>query len=750
MPDILRRLLTRLGASLQLLIVTVVIAALLAAAGLRAIATVAPAATRVAAVVLGDAPPLDAAVRQGLSAPSKVLAADGSIIGRFRPEERYVPITADAIPEPVVAAVVAAEDAGFLHHAGIDVQAIARATIANLQHGGISQGGSTITQQLVKNLFTDGDRTIARKLEEARLALVIEREHGKREILAAYLNTVFFGEGAIGIRAAARTYFDKPVEQLNLSEAALLAGIIPAPTVYNPRVDPEGAEARRLEVLDRALESGLASLDEVRTARQQEPMVVAPKRAVEAYPYFLDYVRRWLLDVEGVPGHDLYHGGLTIETTLDRRIQDAARGAVSARLPDPAGPSASVVVIDPKSGAVRALVGGRDWEHQRVNLALGRAGGGSGQQPGSAFKPIVLALAYERGASSQDLVDAPAALPVGDDGHVVRNYGRRGYGKVTLAEATRRSINTAFVSLATSLGLDDVARLARELGLTAVPETGVGPSLAIGAYEVSPLAMTSAYGAFANDGVRASPRPVRRIFDVTGAPITLRTPTEKQVLTKDAARLVSHTLRGVVDSGTGRGARLEGREVAGKTGTTDDYRDAWFVGYTPDLVTSVWMGHAASNAPMRDVAGVSRVTGGSIPARLWRDVMTVALEGVEPAPFPTPPRRPRRQPTTTSTTTTLTPPTEVTQPEQTAARGRSTDRQRPSPTPTTTTSTTTSTTSPTTTTSTTSTTTPTPSSSTTTTAPPTAEPIDPMPEEDQEPDRGEQSTTTTVGASSEG
>ncbi len=638
----------RLVAAMQLPVLLAVVAALLSS-GLFVVAIQVPSAVPTLDLLLGPSPDLEAAVRNGLSEPSRVLASDGSVIGRFRPEERFVPVTAETLPEPVVDAIVAAEDGSFFDHSGIDAAAVARAAVRNLRSGEIDQGGSTITQQLVKKLFTDGSRTARRKLEEARIALQLERDYDKREILAAYLNTVFFGEGAVGIRAASRTYFRKPASQLSLSEAALLAGIVPAPSTYNPRVDPEAAEWRRQLVLGRLVDSGRATAAEVAEARAAPPTVHPPRKSIEKYPYFMDYVRRWLIEV-GVPVEDLYQGGLTIETTLDPRLQDGAVAAVAAHLPNPGHPSASVVVVDPHSGAVRALVGGRNWQEERVNLALGRRGGGSGHQPGSSFKPFVLALAYERGWSTLDRVPAPAELPVGTEGHVVHNYSRRGYGEVTLAEATRRSINTSFVALGLELGLGDLAEFARSVGLHGMPSRDdAGESLPIGAYEVSPLAMATAYGVFANDGVKVTARPVERILGPDDQVLEAWTnPAGQRVVSVDTARLVTHTLRGVVENGTGTAADF-GRPAAGKTGTTNDYRDAWFVGYSPHLVASVWVGYAHSNEPMHDVAGVANVTGGSLPARIWRDVMVVAHEDLAVVGFPAAPERPRREPPTPTT-----------------------------------------------------------------------------------------------------
>ncbi|MFP5319835.1 MAG: transglycosylase domain-containing protein [Acidimicrobiia bacterium] len=586
--------------------------------------------------LLGPAPDMPASP-VAFSQPSVVLAADGTVIGRFQPEETHVPLAPGEIPDTVAAAVVAAEDERFWTHPGIDLPAVVRALASNVAAGAVVQGGSTITQQLAKNLFTDGGRTLERKLEEVRLTLHLERRYEKKDILAAYLNTTFFGEGAVGIDAAARTYLRKEARQLTLGEAALLAGLIPAPTRLNPRNDPDAAEARRQLVLDRVEAAGLAGGEEVARARAERPRVHPARPSVEGSPYFLDYVRRWLLDVQGLPADDLYAGGLTIETTLDPTLQEEAIALVRRRLPDESGPTAAVAVLDPSTGAVKALVGGRDWAADQVNLALGELGGGSGRQPGSAFKAIVLALAYELGWGPDDWLPAPAEHEL-EGGHIVQNYSRRGYGAMSLEDATQWSINTAYTHLALTLGVDRVAELGRDLGLSQIPgPESVGPSLAIGAYEVSPLNMAVAYGTFAADGVRRDARPVRRLVAPDGGVLRdwAASSSSERVVARSTARLVTSTLEGVITSGTGAAAAI-GRPAAGKTGTSSNYADAWFVGYTPQLVGAVWVGFRDGNRPMHDVAGFEDVTGGSVPARIWSDVMSAAHASVDVTTFPAP------------------------------------------------------------------------------------------------------------------
>jgi penicillin-binding protein 1A len=588
-------------------------------------------------------PDLGEATTRSISQPSVILAADGSVIGRFKPEELYVPLDAEDLPPNVVTAAVAAEDASFWEHRGVDFQGIVRAFVKNIREGEIKEGGSTITQQLVKNLFTSGDKTLDRKTKEIALAIQLEREYEKEEILAAYLNTAFFGEGAIGAAAASRTYFRKPVHDLSLSEAAMLVSVIPAPSAYNPRANPEVAEARRQLVLDRVEDAGLAPPEAIEVAREQVP-VVHPRRAIiEDHPYFIDYVRRWLLDVKKVHPDDLYTRGWTIETTLEPGIQAVSRASMNQHLPHGSNPWAASATVDRITGEVRALVGGRNWEHVQVNLALGRLGGGTGRQPGSSFKPFVLAQAYEAGASPHDIVDAPEVLPIAK-GHEIHNYTQRGYDPMTLARATERSINTSFVGVAQFIGLENVVELAHRLGIRNIPKRGVSPTVAIGTYEVSPLRMASAYAAFGNDGIYVEPRPVRRILDRDGAIVAdFSHPDSWRALQAENARLVTQTLRGVIQNGTGRAADI-GRPTAGKTGTSDDYSNAWFVGYTPQLSTAVWVGYPQGNIPMRNINGVRAVSGGTFPARIWADIMAIAHQDRPVLDFPPAPFRPPAQP----------------------------------------------------------------------------------------------------------
>lgn len=591
-------------------------------------------ATVVATLVLAPLPPAlpEERVVAGSSA-STVLAADGTVIGEFREAELRVPIPAEDIPDTLKDAVVAAEDHEFFSHGGLDVRGIARAFVADVRARGSEQGGSTITQQLVKNLYTTGERTLARKVREAMVAAQVERAMSKDEILARYLNTIYLGDSAFGVEAASQSYFRKPAKELDLSEAALLAGLIPAPSRYSPRRHPQAAEAKRNLVLDAVERYGFAAPEEVAAARAIRPRIHPPVRTVGRFPFFLDYVRTYLLDVAGHSPDLIYRGGLRIETSLDPALQAEAERVVADTLDGPDDPAAALVSLEPQTGFVRALVGGDDWEQSQVNLALGRLGGGSGRQAGSSFKPFVLAQALRAGIAPTRRYRAPASIQPKGFGKPVSNYGGSSYGTVDLRTATWKSINTVYVQLILDAGINETAQLARRLGITSIDPAEAEGGIALGTREVSPLDMASAFGVFATGGLRSSPTPVVRITSPDGERIedNLRD-RGKRVLEEPVADHVTEILEGVLTKGTGTRAKI-GRPAAGKTGTTDDNGNAWFVGYTPTLSTAVWMGHPEGNVPMRNIQGFRVVDGGTLPAKIWHDFMVEATANVPVADF---------------------------------------------------------------------------------------------------------------------
>jgi penicillin-binding protein 1A len=598
---------------------------------------------------------------------TRLYASDGSQIAALRGFETFIPVTPGDLPQSLKDAVVAIEDERFHSHRGVDVRGVLRALWTNLMEGEAVEGGSTITQQYVKQVYMgDRDRSLGTKVREAVLATRVEKRLSKDEILHRYLSTVYFGGGAYGVGAAAQSYFRKPVSELTLSESALLAALIRAPSRLNPRSSPGAAEWRRRMVLHRMLDQGRVSTVEARTALD-EPVLLAtdapPDRpATLVYPraedpgrhrFFVDYVRRYLIARYGATR--VFNDGLRVETTLDTTLQALAEATIEDALEGTSPPlEMSLVSLDPSTGFVKALVAGRDFDRSQVNLALGNCenvapatdqeplcidGGGTGRQPGSAFKPFILAAALEEGMSLDKRYPAPARYTFPRcrtaDGCTVKNAGGRGYGRLALREATARSVNTVFAQLIGDVGVKDTAALAHRLGVTMIDPEGQAPngerygaSLALGAREVSPLDMAAAYGVFANRGVRLPATPVLKVTTADGRVLEDNTNRRgRRVLSPSVADNVSAALRDVVESGTGRSAAIDRSDAAGKTGTTDNHSDAWFVGFTPDLSTSVWMGYADSQRPLRDVAGQSRVYGGTIPATTWARFMEAALEG---------------------------------------------------------------------------------------------------------------------------
>jgi penicillin-binding protein 1A len=598
---------------------------------------------------------------------SHIYDIDGNEIGQFRQFETTKTVHREDIDaNPYLKkAVVSSEDRRFYEHAGVDVIGTLRALWQDARSRGVVQGGSTITQQYVKNAYVGNDRSLSRKIREAILASQLDRQLDKDEILFEYLSNIYLGEGAHGVGAAAETYFRKSVRDLTLSEAATLAGLIPAPSRYEPRGNVELAESKREIVLSKMLQQKRITQAEFDEAAAQklwlgafgppppgQPATIVYPREQErtAYPYFIDYVRRYIEAKYGAGAE--YTMGLQIYTTLDKRLQEAAEEEVHNAIdgvpdnPDPAiGPlEMALVSIEPGSGRVKALVGGRDFyrEGGQVNLALGKAGGGSGRQPGSSFKPFVLATALEQGVKPNKTYSGRS--PVDLNGYKVENYGGSSYGTMTLKDATKKSVNTIYVQLIRDVGVKQTMDTARSLGLKSVPEfdaSKYGYSVALGALETSPLELASAYGVWAARGERAEPTPIVRILDSEGVVLEDNTePKTTRVLKEVTADTMNDILQGPLSAGgTAGGKGLKDRPAAGKTGTTQDNRDALFVGYTPNLSTSVWIGYRNKPAPLHNIKGVRNVTGGTIPAATWNKFMTRAHEGIdvvefnEPAPI---------------------------------------------------------------------------------------------------------------------
>ncbi len=657
---------------------------------------------------------------------ARVVAEDGSQVGSFA-EQRRTLIGFRDIPEIFLQALIAVEDSKFNQHAGIDYAGILRAAWKDLIHRRAAQGASTLTQQLARNLFLHADKTIRRKLQEAVLAMEIERSYTKEEILRFYCNQVYMGHGRYGLEAASRFYLGKPAKELDLPEAALLAGIIQRPERLSPFKDPARALARRNHVLSRMLREGWITAEQESAARRS-PLDATPRaEAVDLAPYFVEEVRRLLQPKYGEAG--IYQSGMEIRTTLDPRLQEIANRAVDRGLreldrrqgwrgvvgrvppgedPDHWEPAAwkdeaaagdvtdgvvtsvargraivrvqgavgllgsedvawtrrrpdallkradvvrvrileiegthdarialeqepqaeaALVALSPATGEIKALVGGFDYHRSQFDRAIQAR-----RQTGSAFKPFVYAAALSRGMSLSDRIqDEPTVFvdPTTENPYQPENYGEHYYGLVTLREALEKSANIATVKLLVHLGFDDVMNMARRLGITS--DLRPYPSLALGAFEVSLLELTSAYGTFANQGVRVAPHLLREVLAADGAVLERTDPEVEEALSPQIAYLMTRALEGVVSDGTGAAAASLGRPLAGKTGTTDDFTDAWFIGYSPDLVVGVWVGFDTKKS-----LG-SRETGALAALPIWKTFMEEAYDGRPPEDFPVPP-----------------------------------------------------------------------------------------------------------------
>jgi penicillin-binding protein 1A len=587
-----------------------------------------------------------------LAQRSVVYDRNGGVLAVLHVDENRSPVTLDQVPQHVIQAVLDVEDDSFYEHNGVNLRSILRAALTNVESGSVRQGGSTITQQLVKQSLLTPERDIGRKAKEAVLAVRLEQQMSKDEILERYLNTVYLGNTAYGLQAAAETYWGKNVQELTVEEGAFLAGIIRNPVGYDPFKGDERVElarSRRDLALDRMVVR--KHLDPA-TAEQLKQVPIPTQRPDNAFKtsqdYFVEEVEQHLLADErlGTTQSERYNaifrGGLRIETTLDPKLQEIAERQVATKIPDTKGRyQAALVTVEPKTGAVRAMVAGKDYATAQFNLATGR--GGSGRQPGSSFKPVVLAAALEKGIGPEDTIAGSEPCPVRIEGVEPNPYEPGNYegskgSNGPISAATAKSLNCAYVRLGLALddnpfkSMDTVAATARRLGIP-IPDDGkYGPSISLGAKEATPLQMASVYATFANDGVRQEPYFVERVLDRDGKEVLKGMAEGKRVLDTNVARTVTSVLRKVVDGGTGTKARLRDRVVAGKTGTSQEWRDAWFVGYTPELATAVWMGNPEEQDSMRNVGGI-RVTGGSYPATVWGAYMAEAVKGTAPTRF---------------------------------------------------------------------------------------------------------------------
>ena len=621
-----------------------------------------------------------------LPASAEVYDRHGRLIGAYSGEVTRFLIDTDDLPKYIEKAVIASEDRDFYDHGGVSFRGIVRAAWANVSGGEIAQGGSTITQQYVKQaVLKDPSRTVTRKAKEAILSIKLERRHSKREIMGFYLNTIYLGRGAYGFEAAARTYFGKHAEELTLREAAYLAGIIPAPERYQPDTNQAGARDRRNRVIDLMEEEGyITSARAARAARGKIRITGrdnSPRHQRAAY--FMEWLRKEYLYPEY--GNKLYTGGLKIHTTLDLTMQDQAETAIESVLTERNDPEAALVSMTPR-GEVRAFVGGRDFTNVRKARGFNYATDPPGRHAGSAFKPFTLATAVEEGISpsstfsgaSPVTIDEPACSGDEDgDGDLdpwqPTNYGDASYGSMSLDQGTTNSVNTVYAQLIAEVGPEKVRDLVEEMGFApkfGAPEIDDNCSLALGTLDVTPMEMARAYAAFAGRGRLPEVTPIEYIEDSDGNCLKEyrprkgrcskeEEPNAKQVIEQNSADVVNQVLTHVVQSGTATVANI-GRPVAGKTGTTQDFGNAWFAGYVPQLATVVWEGYPFEPGPdkkigtpddvvpeMRYCADTNlcrpvhgyEVTGGGAPvspAVMWASFMREATEDLEVVSFPTP------------------------------------------------------------------------------------------------------------------
>jgi penicillin-binding protein 1A len=603
--------------------------------------------------IAGGIPKLDPARAQAQEVNGYIYAGDGhTVLAVLRGSQTRVLVDWNEISPWMKYAIVDTEDRRFWQHRGVDVHGIARAVWADITHKGVVQGGSTITQQFVKNSVEHNRRTIARKVREAALAWQLERKWNKRRILTAYLNTIYFGNEAYGVQTAAQTYFHHGASKLTIAEAALLAGMPADPARYDPVANPDDARARRDLVLRNMLEQNHLTPQQFRVA-SRAPMptpqnVRLPATQSTNAPYFTNYVKQLLIEKYGA--RTVFGDGLRVRTSIDLGLQRVARAAVSKWLTHPNGPSAALVAMDPRDGRVLAMIGGDNFRKSQFNLAVQGK-----RQAGSSFKPFVLATALREGIAPASTLVSHSPTVLNADGTVwsVSNYEGDDLGTINLEQATIHSDNTVYAQLTRLVGPPRVVKMAHDLGITSPlrPYFSIG----LGAQGVNPLEMARAFSSFANGGFRVDgsitgnhPRAIVAVGDKQAENVACdkphvgcNRPERKRELSPAADAILNYILQGVVREGTGSRAALPDRGAAGKTGTTENYGDAWFVGYTPQLVTAVWVGYPNGLVPMLTQFNGEPVAGGTYPALIWKSFMKSALKRIPGGDtaqfFPSPP-----------------------------------------------------------------------------------------------------------------
>jgi penicillin-binding protein 1A len=581
--------------------------------------------------IAGEVPKLDPA-RQRHQSNTRIYDSTGKrILAVLRGDENRVLVEYGEIAPVMKQAIVAIEDRRFFEHRGVDMRAIGRALWADITEQSVVQGGSTITQQFIKNTYVRNQQSIGRKLREAALAWQLEQQWSKKKILTAYLNTIYFGNGAYGIDQAAITYFGHHAKRLTLAEAALLAGLPADPSRYDPVTNPKAARSRRGTVLRAMLEQGAISPKKFAAAnRRPLPQHVRPPDTRGPGGYFTNYVIQQLVDEYRTRG--VFGGGLDVKTTLDLGLQELGHKAIARWLKDVNGPAAALVAVDPRTGAVKAMIGGSNFRESQFNLAVQGE-----RQAGSAFKPFVLAAALASGISpATEFVSKPTTISLGDRLWSVSNYEDAYLGPTDVETATIQSDNAVYAQLTALVGPRNVRRMAHRLGIKSLLNDYF--AIGLGAEAVNPLEMARAFSTFANGGRRIDgsifgnrPRAITSVTREGERPKPNKV-VRQQVLDHEKVKLINQILQRVVTSGTGRQAALPDRPVAGKTGTTENYGDAWFVGYTPQLAVAVWVGYPNSLTPMLTEYDGDPVAGGTFPARIWKSFMQWAIQYLKEEP----------------------------------------------------------------------------------------------------------------------
>jgi len=576
-----------------------------------------------------DLPNIDELTPREQPLTTEIYASDGSLLAYLHAEEDRKIVPLNEISRYVINATIAREDERFYEHPGFDIEAIIRALLMNIIEGKIVEGGSTITQSYIGCSYISPERTYLNKLKEAYLAYQLEQRFSKDEILELFLNTVYYGEGSYGIETAAKNYFGKSAKDLNLNESAFLAGVTRNPGGYSPYTKYREALERRNSVLNKMYELNYINKTQLEITRKKPLLVISQKRREKDFAlFFIDYVKQILIEKYGVT--KTFNGGLKVYTTVDPNLQKLAEEAIKEHLYEEDDPTAALISVEPATGYIKAMVGGEDFKKSQFNIAVQK-----NRQTGSTFKVFVLAAALENGISPYIAYPPNGPIILENPGAAdweVENYGKAEFEetKMIILEGIIRSVNVVYAQLIMDVGPGEVARTAMDMGITTKLEPY--PSIALGGQGVSPLDMSAAFATLANNGVYIRPVVITKILDPNYQIIYEHEPEEGiRVLREANAYRLTKILEQVIQRGTGVRANI-GRPAAGKTGTTQEHWDAWFVGYTPDMSTAVWVGHPEENIRMERLRGLL-VQGGTYPAMIWKSFMQEALKDIPVTDF---------------------------------------------------------------------------------------------------------------------